>query len=246
MVSRSSNFPILTARNGQIKIWPLYMEHPVFDESIDVNMGGCAPVIFHDEATGTTQYCYVTSAHRGIIILGKSPITTTIGGVTQYCYPATGGIKLSGSTDLVDQRGGKAKVLPRPRRITPQRTIHYYNAEAFFENTIQVGGEALVMFVPAPKFDIYKELQIELAKHPTPPAPKTFTYVAEPSGIKIGGQADEDYFDFKNFILIHDEDIIIADILSTNGNPFITTTFSQNLARQRRDDDEVLEILELL
>ena len=258
MVSRDSNFPIFTARNGQIKVWPIFMEHPRF-QLADITVAGCAPVIFHDEAAGITQYCYQPSAQHSINVLGESPVTVTLGGVTQYCYPATGGITMGGSIDVdvaADLRGGKAKGRRRPQ---PQRTIHYYHAEAFFENTLVLGGEADVMFIPAryqfikslpklPEPDLYtdsafKELYKELERRqPT----TTFTYVAEPGGLKIGGAADEDYFDFKNFIIIHDEDIIIADILSTDNNPFITTTFSQNLAKQRRDDDDILNILELL
>lgn len=162
----------------------------------------------------------------------------------------TGGL---GQTNLVTfglgdpglERGGRGIQRPQ-RKDVGQRTIFIYHAEAYFENTLQLGGAADVMFVPAPEFDIYKELQYKFEKHPTPPKPTTFTYVAEPSRIKIGGAADEDYFDFENFIITHDDDLIIADILSTDSNPFITTTFSQNLARQRRDDDDILDILELL
>lgn len=143
-------------------------------------------------------------------------------------------------------RGGKGVPGRAYRKIVGQRTIFIYHAEAYFENTLQLGGAADVMFVPAPEFDIYKELQYKFEKHPTPLAPTTFTYAAKPGGIKIGGAADENYFDFKNFIITHDDDLIIADILSTESNPFITTTFSQNLAKQRRDDDDILDILELL
>lgn len=142
-------------------------------------------------------------------------------------------------------RGGRG-VSIAGRKVVGKRTIFIYHAEAFFNNTLQLGGAADVMFVPAPKFDIYKELQHKFEKHPTPTEPTTFTYIAEPGGIKVGGKVDEDYFDFKNFIIMNDEDILIADILSTDGSPFITTTFDQNLARLRRDDDEVIEIFELL
>ena len=253
MVSRDSNFPIFTARNGEIKIWPLYMEHPRF-QLADITVAGCSPVIA--TLSGVTQYCYQPSAIHSINVLGEAPVTVTLGGVTQYCYPATGGITMGGTAEDIDARGGKAKGRRRPQ---PQRTIHYYHAEAFFENTLQLGGAADVTFTPAryqfikslPKLpepelhpdSAFKELYQELEERP---ATTTFTYIAEPSGLKIGGAADEDYFDFKNFIIMHDEDIIIADILSTDSNPFITTTFSQNLAKQRRDDDDILNILELL
>lgn len=154
-------------------------------------------------------------------------------------------------------RGGKGVPIAG-RKVVDQHTIFIYHAEAFFENTLQFGGEADVMFIPAryqfikslPKLPdptlyqnsefkiLYKELE---GRQPT----TTFSYEAT-GGITVGGQCDEDYFDFTNFIIMHDEDVIIADILSTDGNPFITTTFSQNLAQQRRDDDEIMEILELL
>lgn len=143
------------------------------------------------------------------------------------------------------ERGGRGIQYPR-RKVVGKCTIFIYHAEAFFDNTLQIKGSADVIFVPAPKFDIYKELQHEFEKHPTPQAPTTFMYVAEPGGITIGGQADEDYFDFENFIVTYDDDIIIADILSTANNPFIITTFDTELQKLHKDDDEVIEILELL
>ena len=51
---------------------------------------------------------------------------------------------------------------------------------------------------------------------------------------------------FTNFIIMHDEDIIIADALSSDGSPFITTSFDRDLKKLRRDDDDVIEIFELL
>ena len=288
MVSRWSNFPIFTARQGQIKVWPLYMEHLAEAVQPDIVMGGNAALIV--KLAGVTEYNYQPSAldavttggdaitvtviggilcatypaTGGITTGGEAPIAVKLGGVTTWCYPAFGGVTLGGAADVTatigakKTRGGKGTPYFR-RKATPQRTVHYYTADAFFENTLQLGGEADVMFTPAryafikslpklPEPELYqdsefKNLYKELLKRQ--PA-TTFSYVAEPSNMKFGGKADEDYFDFTNFIILHDDDVIIADILATDGNPFITTTFSQNLAKQRRDDDDILEILELL
>jgi hypothetical protein len=287
MVSRWSNFPIFTARNGQIKVWPLYMEHPVFDVTSDIVMGGCAPVTFIDAGAGTSSFCYFPSsvhsvnlsgdAHitvdtagvlcatylappYGVDLGGEAPITVTLGGLTSYCYPATGGITMGGEADatltrVVKERGGKGT--PHWKR-QKQATHYYFAAEAYFENTLQLGGAADASFRPAP----YQFIK-SLPKVPyTPPRrdsefvdlfkrleaqPKTTTFSYEASGgVTTAGEAKDKYFDFRNFIIMHDEDVLIADILSTDGSPYITTTFDNNLAKLRRDDDEVIEIFELL
>ena len=266
------------------------MEHPTELVTTDIVTGGCASTVV--TLNGITEYCYQPSAihtinvqghahviaavggvlcytyqvaPNGVVLGGAAPTAVTRNGVTEWCYPATGGITMGGVADCTftsgtgkKARGGKGVPMYR-RQSTPQRTIHYYEAEAFFENTLQLGGEASVMFIPAryqfikslpklPEPTLYQDSEFKnLYKELLRQVPSTtYSYVAEPSNLKIGGNADEDYFDFTNFIIMHDEDVIIADILSRDENPFITTTFSQNLARQRRDDDDILEILELL
>lgn len=279
------------ARNGGIKVLPLYMEPPipVGDDGADIVVAGCAPIVV--TLGGVTEWCYQPSAlgtiqtggdailvaelggilrvcypaTGGVEMGGEAPVTVKLGGVTTWCWIATGGVTLGGEADVTatisagKTRGGKGTPYYR-RQVTPQRTVHYYTADAFFENTLQLGGEADCMFIPArfqflkslpklpaptlfPEDSEFKNLYKELLKRQPS---TTFEYVAEPSNMKFGGKADEDYFDFTNFIIMHDDDVIIADILSTDGNPFITTTFSQNLAKQKRDDDDILEILELL
>ena len=264
------------------------MEHLAVAVEPDIVLGGCSPVvvtlngvtewcyqpsaldavttggdaILVSEIGGILRVCY--PATGGVETGGEAPVAVKLGGVTRWCYPAFGGVTLGGAADVTatigvkKTRGGKGTPYFR-RKVTPQRTVHYYTADAFFENTLQLGGEADCMFIPArfqfikslpklPEPDLYQDSEFkilykELLKRQ--PA-TTFSYVAEPSNMKFGGKADEDYFDFTNFIIMHDDDVIIADILSTDGNPFITTTFSQNLAKQRKDDDDILEILELL
>jgi len=276
------------ARNGQIRILPLYMEPPIaVVDGTDIVTGGCAPVVI--TLNGVTEWNYVPSdlgtvqtggaaisvvtiggvlcvtypAMGGVQLGGAAPFQITLGGVTTWCYPAFGGITTGGVADCTftpgtgkKARGGKG--VPYYKR-QPQRTIHHYEAEAFFENTLQLGGEADVMFIPArfqfikslpklPAPDLYQDSEFKiLYKELQKRQPSTtFEYVAEPSNMKFGGSADEDYFDFTNFIIMHDDDLIIADILSTDGNPFITTTFNRDLQRRRRDDDDILEILELI
>lgn len=345
MANIHSNKPILMARNGQIKVLPLYMEPPITTGGpTDIVMGGCSPLVvsiggvtefcyfpsdIHSITTygdaliavtasgllcvdykvppygvvtggrantttklaGVTEFCYFPSdihtintggdAHlvvsqsgilcidykvppHGVILGGQANITTTLNGITEYCYFPTCGVTMGGEAGVDVTLGDKArggKGTPMFRRERQAQATHYYvTAEAFFDNTLQVGGEASVLFTPAryafikslPRMPIdwlakqdseFKVLYKELQKRG--PA-NTFSYVAEPSNMKFGGEAEEDYFDFTNFIIMHDDDVIIADILSTDGNPFITTTFSQDLARRKRDDDDIIEILELL
>ena len=285
MVSRWSNFPIFTARNGQIKVWPLYMEHPAGEVATNIVVGGCAPVsvtlagvdchtyqpsgVFgittHGDAHITVTTAGVLCAtYRvppyGVDLGGEAPVTTNIGGIEVFCYPATGGITMGGAADatfITEERGGKGTPMFRRER-QKQATHYYFAAEAFFENTLQLGGEATAIFRPAPYafikslpkvpytpprrdsefVDLFKKLEAQ-------PKTNTFSYQAT-GGVTTAGNAADEYFNFRDFILAHDEELIIADILSSDGSPFITTTFDQNLARLKRDDDEVIEIFELL
>lgn len=235
MASRWSNFPVFTARQGQLKCMPLYMEQPITVGFPNIIMGGCAPVIFVDAGAGTTCFTYFPSAIGTVNVLGEATATFTAA--------------------PVKERGGKGT--PHWKRQA-QPTHHFYTAEAFFEHTLQLGGEADAVFRPAPYqfikslpkvpytpprrdsefVDLFKKLEAQ-------PKTTTFSYKAC-GGIVAAGNAKEKHFDFRNFIITHDEDIIIADVLSTNGSPFITTTFDKNLAQARREDDEVIEIFELL
>ncbi len=235
MVSRWSNFPIFTARNGQIKVLPIYMDPPISVGFPDIIMGGCAPVIFVDAGAGTTCFTYYPSSIGTVNVLGDAVATFT---------PAP-----------AKERGGKGT--PHWKR-QKQATHFYFNAEAFFENTLQLGGAADASFRPAPYqfikslpkvpytpprrdsefVDLFKKLEAQ-------PQTTTFSYEAS-GGVVTAGDAKDEYFDFRNFIIMHDEDILIADILSSDGSPYITTTFDNNLAKLRRDDDEVIEIFELL
>ena len=284
MANQHSNKPILIARDGKL-LFPLYMEPPIAVGGADIILAGCAPVTV--QLAGVETFCYQPSgifgittngdAHitvntagvlcatyivppYGVDLAGEAPITVTLGGVTSFCYPATGGITMGGEADAtfttgVKERGGKGT--PHWKR-QKQATHYYFEAEAFFENTLQLGGAADASFRPAP----YQFIK-SLPKVPyTPPRrdsefvdlfkrleaqPKTtkFSYKAS-GGVVTAGDAKDEYFDFRNFIIMHDEDILVADILSTNGSPYITTTFDKNLAKLRRDDDEVIEIFELL
>ena len=144
------------------------------------------------------------------------------------------------------------------RERQAQATHFYFKAEAFFEHTLQIGGEAEAIFKPAPYqfikslpkvqlpdpkrdsefVDLFKK---ELAK----PQTTKFTYRAE-GGITAKGTSDDEYFDFLDFIINHDEDLIVSDILSDDGFPLITTTFDPMLEQQMREDEELIEILDLL
>jgi hypothetical protein len=285
MVDRWSNYPIFTARQGEIKVWPLYMEHPADNVVTDIVMGGCAPVTA--QLNGVTCFTYFPSsvhsvntngdalfvvelngvlcidykaAPYGVILGGEAPITVVLNGVTCYFYPATCGVTMGGEADVtftanVKTRGGKGT--PAARKRQQQATHHYYEAEAFFENTLVLGGEATATFTPAPYqfikslpkvpykpktdsefVDLFKKLEAQ-------PRTTTFSYQAT-GGVTATGKASDEYFDFTNFIIMHDEDVIIADILSTDGTPFITTSFDRDLKKLRRDDDDVIEIFELL
>jgi hypothetical protein len=60
------------------------------------------------------------------------------------------------------------------------------------------------------------------------------------------GEAEEEYFDFANFIITHDEDLILTDILAADGTPIITTVFDDRLEKQRREEDELLQLLDII
>jgi len=208
----------------------------------------------------TASYVSTTRLHHTASSGGEAPITVVLNGVTCYFYPATGGITMGGEADVtftanVKTRGGKGT--PAARKRQQQATHHYYEAEAFFENTLVLGGEATATFKSAPYsfikslpkvpytpktdsefVDLFKRLEAQ-------PRTTTFSYQAT-GGITAAGKAADEYFDFTNFIIMHDEDIIIADALSSDGSPFITTSFDRDLKKLRRDDDDVIEIFELL
>ena len=240
---------------------------------------------------GVTEYCYPPSAldavtlngdahivvsqsgilcvdykvpPYGVVTGGQANVTTTLNGVTEYCYFPTCGVTMGGEAGvdvtLQDgERSGLGVGTRRPRRRHhAQRTVHYYNAHAFFENTKQLGGEATAIFRAAP-YQFIKSLP-KIAK-PDPkrdsefvdlfkklanaPQTKTFVYSAK-GGITAHGTADDEYFDFTGFLLAHDEELILSDILSDDGLPIITTTFDNNIAKQRQDEDELFQILDLL
>ncbi len=196
----------------------------------------------------------------GVELDGAAHVTVTLDGVTEYCYVTSGGITCGGEagvdTTLVG-RGGKGTPYFR-RRYAEQRTIHYYDAHAFFDNTLQIGGEAEARYREAP----YKFIK-SLPKIPKPdpkrdsefvdlfkkklaePKKTTFYYSAE-GGVTAQGEAEEEYFDFGNFIITHDEDLIVSDILSSDGTPIITTVFDDKLARQRQEDEELLQLLDII
>lgn len=233
MANLHSNKPILIARGG--KLLPIYMEPPPFQDQGDIRVGGCAPVIFADAGTGATCFTYFPSSIGTVNVLGDAVAIFTSG---------------------VKERGGKG--VPRRRKVADQRTIHFYDAHAYFENTLQLGGEAYATFRPAPYqfikslpkvskpdpkrdsefVDLFKR---ELAK----PQTTTFRHVAQ-GGITAQGTADDEYFDFMDFIIANDEDLIISDVLSADGFPIITTVFDYTLEKQKREEEELFTILELL
>ena len=276
------------ARNGGIKVLPLYMEPPITTGGpTDIVMGGCAPV--NVTLNGVTDFCYFSSdiysvttsgdAHivvtaagllcvdykappHGVVLGGQANVTTVINGVTTYCYFPTCGVTMGGEADVdfvttAKERGGKGTPYWKRQR-QEQATHHYFKAEAYFENTLQLGGAADASFRPAPYqfikslpkvpytpprrdsefVDLFKKLEAQ-------PQTTTFSYEAS-GGLATAGDASDEYFDFRNFIIMHDEEVLIADILSSDGSPYITTTFDKKLAKLRRDDDEVIEIFELL
>ena len=288
MANRHSNKPILMARNGGIKVLPLYMEPPItVGGPTDIVMGGCSPV--NVTLNGVTNFCYFPSdIHSittygdalivvsqsgilcvdykvppyGVILGGQANTTTTLSGITEFCYFPTCGVTMGGEAGVDvtlggKERGGKGTPIFRRERQA-QATHFYFKAEAFFENTLALGGEAEAFFKPAP-YQFIKSLPkiarpdpkrdsefVDLFKKLVSEPQKTkFVYRAE-GGITAQGTADDEYFDFLAFILAHDEDLIVSDILSDDGFPIITTTFDKNLAQQKREDEELFELLDLL
>jgi hypothetical protein len=204
----------------------------------------------------------------GYVTDGDAHVTSILNGIKCFDYkPAPYGYICGGSADveaLITGRGGKGTpAARRPRRIIqPQRSIWLYNAHAFFDATLQLGGEATCEFVPA-KYTFIKSLP----RIPTPELEKkdgefrkfydrflldkpkkVFSY--EPDGVSnlsFGGRNDPTFFDFSEWIVTLDDDYLIIDALSTEENPFITTTFDRDRKLQiSREDDELLDILELL
>ena len=285
MANQHSNKPILIARDG--KLLPLYMEPPIFVGDTNIVMGGCAPVTVtlsgttdfcyfpsdvHSVTTSGDALIVVSASGLlcvdykvppyGAILGGQANITTKLNGVTEFCYFPTCGVTMGGEAGVDVQLGDKArggKGTPYFRRQRQEQATHYYfKAEAYFENTLQISGEAEAIFKPAPYqfikslpkvqlpdpkrdsefVDLFKK---ELAK----PQTTKFTYRAE-GGVTAKGTSDDEYFDFLDFIINHDEDLIVSDILSDDGFPLITTTFDPLLEQQRREDEELIEILDLL
>ncbi len=212
----------------------------------------------------------------GGLVTGGSSITNFIpvGGYVASGGLVTGGA--ADATFIpaisVEERGGKGVPIHRRELHTP-RHVHYYTADALRDKkpveteygvvlkgkgVIAFTGTADTLFIPAkyqfikslprlPKPELipnseFRELYKELQKrHPT----QKFKYEAT-GGLQVTGQSLEEYFDFGNFIVMHDDELIIADILGTEENPFLTTSYDLKLTRQRKDDDDLLEILELL
>lgn len=211
----------------------------------------------------------------GGLVTGGSSITNFIpaGGYITTGGIITGGAAdaIFVPAITLDERGGKGvPVQRRTRQI--QRHTYAYTAEALREKKIiatdfglvlkgravvATGGGADALFIPAkyqfikslprlPKPELipdseFRELYKELQKrHPT----QKFKYEAT-GGLQLTGQSSQEYFDFGNFIITHDDELIIADILGTEENPFLTTSYDLQLTRQRKDDNDLLEILEL-
>lgn len=224
---------------------------------------------------GVTEYCYPPSALdaitldgdaliavkqggvlcvdyktplAGVVTGGQANVTTVLNGVTEYCYFPTCGVTMGGEAGVdatlqAGERGGKGT--PVFRRYKGQRTIHYYNAHAFFENTLQVGGEADARYREAP-YKFIKSLPriprpdpkrdsefVDLFKKKLAEPQTTKFYYSAEGGVTTHGEADEEYFDFRNFIITHDEDLILTDILSSDGTPIITTVFDDRIRKQR-------------
>ena len=204
---------------------------------------------------------------HGVELGGTAHITVTLNGVTQYCYfPGAGedGKNLvCGGEAGVDvtlqagERGGKGTPYFRRRHVA-QRTIHYYDAHAFFENTLQIGGDAdaryreapykfIKSLPPVPKPDPKRDSEfVTLFKQKLSEPQKTKFYYSAEGGVTTHGEADEEYFDFMNFIVTHDDDLILSDVLASDGTPIITTTFDNRLANQKREEEELLELLDVL
>jgi len=228
--------------------------------------GGDALFVVQRNGVICVDYKPYVETEDGYVTDGAAHVTTIVNGILCADYkPAPYGYICGGEADyeailIGVGRGGKGVPLPR-RLIQPQRSIWLYNAHAFFDATIQVGGEADCMFVPAkytfikslPRIptreleqqegefqEFYKRFLLDKPK-------KTFSY--EPDGVSnlsFSGRADETFFDFSEWIISLDDDYIIADALSIEGNPFITTVFDRDKKLQiSREDDELLDILEL-
>ncbi len=232
--------------------------------------GGDALFVVERNGVICVDYKPFVETEDGYVSDGQAHITTNINGALTYCYfpdpRLEDGYVFGGAADvtatlLAEARGGKG--VPRPRRrIEPQRQIWLYNAHAYFDATIQVGGEADCMFVPA-KYTFIKSLpripSEELKQQPgefqkfynrflLDKPKKTFTYEPEgTSNLSFGGGDEPTFFDFSEWIITLDDDYLIIDALATEENPFITTTFDRDRKVQiAREDEELLDILEIL
>lgn len=187
-----------------------------------------------------------------------------------YVTRATGGeanvVFTAGS-----QRGGKGTPKPRRRyKVTPQRTVHYYHAEAYFEHTKQLGGEAITSFVPA-RYSFIKSLPPLPARPETPLydiaalskvsdseflkvyndlygrsiTPSVFAYKSD-GEMSVGGSAKNTHIDFTKVILDQDEDLLMTDMLSSTSELMPTRrSMNKKLLRMMLEDEELLD-LELL
>jgi len=260
--------PVITFINGKLT----YTYPPALGESLVT--GGDALVVAETAGKLTVIYkpSFSTSVNlSGQSNVG----TTIGGNTTEDYYALGGlvanGSALVVFTPIEIERGGKGT--PMFRRTKPvQKSVFYYTAEALRERryydtdfgyvlkgkgSVVLTGAADLLFIPA-KFQFIKSLprlpkpelvpdsefkqlyQELLRRHPT----QSYSYVAD-GGIAMSGKSEEDYFDFENFIITHDDELIIADIMSTEGNPFLTTKYDLSLESRRRDDDELLEVLEI-
>ena len=227
--------------------------------------GGDALFVVSRNGVICVDYKPFVETQDGYVTDGDAHYVVILNGVLCAVYkPAPYGYICGGTGDgeaVLIGRGGKGTPAPR-RKIEPQRTIYLYNAHAYFDATLQLGGEADVMFVPA-KYTFIKSLPRlpkevldkkdgefqkyynEFLKHkPT----ETFVYESDGvSNLSFGGGDDATFFDFSEWIVTLDDDYLIIDALSTEENPFITTTFDRDRKLQiSREDDELLDILELL
>jgi hypothetical protein len=205
----------------------------------------------------------------GGLVTGGSSITNFIpvGG-----YVATGGLITGGTADATFVPVTPAGLPIHKRDLRPQRHVHYYTADALREKKvistdygfvlksrgiIAFTGVADTLFIPA-KYQFIKSLPrlpkpelvpdsefLNLYKEWEKRNPTTKYKYEATGGLQLTGVSKEEYFDFQNFIIMHDDELIIADIMTTDHNPFLTTSYDLKLSRQRKDDDDLLEILEL-
>ncbi len=147
------------------------------------------------------------------------------------------------------KRGGKGTPYDRRKHLQKQRTVFVYTADASFENSIIIDGTTVVNFIPFVEPIFVEPPVIE----PVVIEPTTFYYDTDTDGgLAIDGEASEEYYDYRKFILAHDDEAIIVDLLSTFlVKPFIVTTYDsdlekyQELEKRRKDDQEILNLLQI-